>query len=212
MKSNVAVTRIVANKTKEDLKVRVKGKLDQDTYIDSLNTQVTRLEDEIALTEAQLKAQKEQSAHADKMIRETSDALDKLASEQKRLVQQWNSSVVALGRRDQALSVATKAIRKVQDAIKDLENENARLQRDIATLQETNESMKVAKDRLDNEIVFTENNVTKVRSNLGALSEKFEMLRETLKNTNQEENELVIAASKIESEISTVNHTCKLLI
>ena len=58
-------------------------------------------------------------------------------------------------------SVGTKAIRKVQDAIKDLKYENARLQRDIATLQETNESMKVAKDRLDNEIVFMENNVTK---------------------------------------------------
>ena len=51
--------------------------------MDSLNTQVIRLEDEIALPEAQLKAQKEQSTNADKMIRETSGALDQLASEQK---------------------------------------------------------------------------------------------------------------------------------
>ena len=212
MKSEVAVTRTVANKSKEDLKVQAKSKFDQDTYIDSLNRQVTRLEDDVSLTEAQLKAQKEQSVDADTMIRETSGALDKLATEQRRLVQQWNSSVVALGRRDQALSVATKALRKVQDSIEDLENENARLERDIDSLQESNESMSVSKDRLDNEIVFTENNITKVQSNLASLSEQFGMLQETLKHSSQEEKTLSLAVSKIESEIATVNHKCELLI
>ena len=212
MKSEVAITRTVANKTKEDLKVRAKDKVDQDTYIDSLNTQVTRLEDDIALTESQLVAQKEQSADANNMIRETTNALDKLASEQKRLVQQWNSSVVALGRRDQALAVATKALRKVQDSIMDLENENTRLERDIVSLQETNDGMKVSRDRLDNEIVYTERNITTIQENLATLSEQFELLQETLKATNKEEKALVSAVSKIESEITTVNHKCELLI
>ena len=212
MKSEVSATRTAANKTKDDLKARAKSKLDQDVYIDGLNVQVTRLEDEIALTDAQLRAQKEQSAEADDMIRETSAALDQLASEQKRLVQQWNSSVVALGRRDQALSAATRALRKVQDSIRDLENENIRLERDIRVLQESNESTKVSNDRLDNEIVFIENNTTKVRSNLAALSEKFEMLQEALKQTGQEEAAVASATSKIETEISSVNHKCELLI
>jgi len=212
MKSEVAITRTVANKTKEDLKVRAKDKVDQDTYIDSLNTQVTRLEDDIALTESQLRAQKEQSADANNMIRETTNALDKLASEQKRLVQQWNSSVVALGRRDQALAVATKALKKVQDSIIDLENENTRLERDLVSLQETNDSMKVSRDRLDNEIVYTERNVTTIQENLATLSQQFELLQETLKATNKEEKALVSAVSKILSEITTVNHKCELLI
>ena len=212
MKSEVAITRTVATKTKEELKAQAKSKLDQDIYIASLDSQVTKLEDEIALTESQLRAQKEQSIDADKMIRETSGALDKLASEQKRLVQQWNSSVVALGRRDHALSAATNALRKVQDSIKDLENENTRLERDVETLQESNESMKTSVDRLDSEISFTDTNITKVQSNLASLSERFEMLQETVKNTNKEEKVLALAASKIESEISTVNHKCELLI
>ena len=212
MKSEVAITRTVATKTKDDLKARTKSKVDQDTYIDSLNTQVTRLEDDITLTEAQLRAQREQSADANNMIRETSDALDKLAREQKRLVQQWNSSVVALGRRDQALSVATQALRRVQDSIRDIENENARLERDIASLHESNGSRKISRDRLDNEIVFTETNITKVQSNLDSLSEKFEILQQTLKNTHQEEKSLVSMVSKIESEITTANHKCELLL
>ena len=212
MKSDVAVTRTVASKTGKDLKARAKGKLDQDSYIDSLNRQVTRLEDEIALTDAQLRAQKEQSADAEKMIRETNVALEKLGSEQKRLVQQWNASVVALGRRDQALSVATKALKKVQDFVKDLEKENSRLERDTTALQESNGSMKVLRDRLDNEIAFIQNNITKVESNLVSLSERFEMLQETLKNTHQEEQALVSSVSKIESEISSANHKCELLI
>ena len=44
-----------------------------------------------------------------------------LLGEQKELVQQWNTSVVALGRRDQALYAAAKALRKVQYSIKDIE-------------------------------------------------------------------------------------------
>lgn len=212
MKSEVAVTRTVANKTEEDLKAKAKDKLTQDNYIDSLNSQVTRLEDEIALTEAQLKAQKEQSAESDKMIRETSNALEKLASEQRRLVQQWNSSVVALGRRDQALSAATNALKKVQDSIKDLESENARFRRDIEVLEEDNENLRTIGTRLDNEIIFTESNIAKVHSNLGTLSEKFELLQESLKNTVQDEQEVDADIKKIESEMVTVSQKCELLI
>ena len=212
MKSDVAITRTVASKTGKDLKVRAKGKLDQDTYIDNLNRQVTRLEDEIALTEAQLRAQKEQSADAEKMIRETNIALEKLGGEQKRLVQQWNASVVALGRRDQALSVATKALKKVQDYVKDLEKETAILDRDTADLQESNAGMKVLRDRLTNEIAFIQNNITNVQSSLVSLSERFEMLQETLKNAHQDEAALVSAISNIESEISSANRKCELLI
>ncbi len=212
MKSEVSVTRTVANKTGEDLRARAKDKLDQDAYIDGLNRQVTRLEDEIALAEAQLCAQKEQSDAVDTMIRETSGALNALASEQKRLVQQWNTSVVALGRRDQALNAATKALRKVQDSVKDMENENSRLERDIASLRESYDGIIVSRDRLYNEIVFVENNTAKVQSNLVALSETFTMLQEALKNANQEEKALASAVSKIESEISTLNYKCELLI
>lgn len=212
MKSEVAITRTVASKTGKDLKVRAKGKLDQDSYIDNLNRQVTRLEDEIALTDAQLQAQKEQSTDAEKMIRETKIALEKLGSEQKRLVQQWNTSVVALGRRDQALSVATKALKKLQDSVKDLESEIARLDRDTAALQESNTGMKVLRDRLDNEIAFIQINITNVQSSIVSLSERFEMLQEALKNAHQEEKELVSVVSKIESEISSASHKCELLI
>ena len=212
MKSDVAITRTVASKTGKDLKVRAKGKLDQDTYIDNLNRQVTRLEDEIALTEARFRAQKEQSADAEKMIRETNIALEKLGSEQKRLVQQWNTSVVALGRRDQALSVAMKALKKVQDYVKDLEKESAILDRDTAALQESNAGMKVLRDRLNNEIAFIQNNITNVQSSLVSLSERFEMLQETLKNAHQDEAALVSAISNIESEISSANRKCELVI
>lgn len=212
MKSEVAITRTVANKTEEDLKAKARDKLTQDNYIDSLNSQVTRLEDEIALTEAQLKAQKEQSVESDKMIRETSNALEKLAGEQRRLVQQWNSSVVALGRRDQALSAATNALKKVQDSIKDLESENARFKRDIEALEQENEGLRTIGDRLDNEIIFTESNIAKVQSNLGSLSEKYELLQEMLQNTIKDEQEVDTDIKKIQSEMVSVSQKCELLI
>lgn len=97
IKSEVAATRTMASKTKDDVKSRAKVKLEQDLYIDNLTRQATRLEDEIAATESQLAAQKEQSADADEMIRETSAAIDKLASEQKRLVQQVCDNPIRCG-------------------------------------------------------------------------------------------------------------------
>eukprot|EP00804_Cyclotella_cryptica_P004250 CCRYP_016797-RA/>CCRYP_016797-RA protein AED:0.28 eAED:0.23 QI:0/0/0/1/1/1/2/0/903 len=212
MKSEAAVTRTVANKTGEDFKVKANDKLAQDKYVDSLNCQVTRLEDEIALIDAQLHAQKEQSAGSRKMIRDTSGALEKLASEQRRLVQQWNSSVVALGRRDQALLAATNALGKVQVSMKDLGNENVRFKRDIDTLHEDNESLKTIGDRLDNEISFAESNIAKLKLNIGNLSENFEMLQESLKNTIQADNDIAVDIKMIESETASVTHKCGLLI
>eukprot|EP00986_Skeletonema_menzelii_P015021 scaffold10836_cov128-Skeletonema_menzelii.AAC.1 len=212
MKSEVAATRTMAKKKKGDLKAQAKRKLSQDTYIDGLNAQVTRLEDDIALTEAQLRAQKEQSADANKMIRDTNSALEKLAAEQKRLVQQWNSSVNALGRRDQALAAATKELKRVQDSIRDLEGENMRLQRDIQAQHESNEAIKVSRNRFDDEIVATEQSIHNVDTNVEVLEEKFKSCQEKLKDTKQQEKELESAVSKLESEISTANKRCERLI
>jgi len=212
MKSEVAATRTMAKKKKEDLKAQAKRKLTQDTYIDGLNAQVTRLEDDIALTEAQLRAQKEQSAEANKMIRDTNSALEKLAAEQKRLVQQWNSSVNALGRRDQALAAATKELKKVQDSIRDLEGENTRLQRDLQTQHESNEALKASKNRLDDNVVATEQSIQNIDTNVQDLEGNFKSLQEKLKNTKHQEKELETAISKLESEISTTNKRCERLI
>lgn len=212
MKSEVAATRTMAKKKKEDLKAQAKRKLSQDTYIDGLNAQVTRLEDDIALTEAQLRAQKEQSAEANKMIRDTNSALEKLAAEQKRLVQQWNSSVNALGRRDQALAAATKELKKVQDSISDLEGENTRLQRDLQTQHESNEALKASKNRLDDNVVATEQSIQNIDTNVQDLEGNFKSLQEKLKNTKHQEKELETAISKLESEISTTNKRCERLI
>ena len=212
MKSEVAATRTMAKKKKEDLKAQAKRKLSQDTYIDGLNAQVTRLEDDIALTEAQLRAQKEQSAEANKMIRDTNSALEKLAAEQKRLVQQWNSSVNALGRRDQALAAATKELKKVQDSIRDLEGENTRLQRDLQTQHESNEALKASKNRLDDNVVATEQSIQNIDTNVQDLEGNFKSLQGKLKNTKHQEKELETAISKLESEISTTNKRCERLI
>lgn len=212
MKSEVAVTRTMAKKNTEDLKAQAKRKLSQDTYIDELNAQVTRLEDDIALTEAQLQAQKEQSADANKMIRETNAAVEKLTAEQKRLVQQWTASVKALGRRDQALAAATKELKRVQDSIRDLEGENMRLQRDIQAQKENNENTKVSLTRLDEDIVSVEESIKSVETNVNVLSDNFKVLQQKLKNTKQQEKELGSEVSKLKSEIITANQKCERLI
>ena len=118
-KKEVAITKCAASKAEETVKGAEKGKEAQDLYIDELNRQIKNLVTELALVTEELILQEKETEESDAMIKEMSLELEDLSSEKKRLVQQWNSAVMALGRRDQALTAAAKAVKKVQNAAKD---------------------------------------------------------------------------------------------
>ena len=56
--------------------------------------------------------QEKETEESDAMIKEMSLELEDLSSEKKRLLQQWNSAIMALGRSDQALTAAAKAVKR----------------------------------------------------------------------------------------------------
>lgn len=74
--SQVAVSKREAFKTEEDITRLEREKQSQDLLIDKLNEQIKQLEDKIALTLAQLDAQKQETAFAGKTLSEAGSEME----------------------------------------------------------------------------------------------------------------------------------------
>lgn len=211
IQDEVAVTRRAASKVEETVKGLEKEKSSQDVYIDSLNQQIKRLEADVHLSEEQLAQKKQHSSQADMVLKDTLADLEALASEKKQLVQDWNSSVIAVRRRDQALTAAKKALEESSDKVKDHETELSGLKNDIIATQEELELKKFTKNKLENECKFINTEISKKKRNLESMSEHYEILSKTIVNTNEEENKVKRNIKHLEAEKASVSQTIELI-
>ena len=82
-----------------------KGKKEQDLLIDHLHQQVRTQEQQIAIYTQQYEAQKRESRAAKEMLAGAEAEMEGIHFEKKQLTAQWQSSLIATQRRDQALRV-----------------------------------------------------------------------------------------------------------
>jgi len=211
MKSEIAVTKRATRKVDEDMKNLEKRKLSQDFYIDSLNEQIRRLEEDIALSEAQLTVQLGQTNEAKEMLQETVEELDRIAFEKKQLVLQWKSSLVALARRDEALSVAKGVLKDTLSATRDAEVETEGIRREIKKAVEEHESLLSLRNRLDTEAKSIEEATLKLRAEHQETLSEYDMLEKSLINANEREAQAHSLANSISSKMSSVNNSIDLV-
>lgn len=200
-KNEAAISRRAASKAEETVAGLQKGKMKQDLYIDSLNERIKSLEKDTHLTEKELSIQKNLTADADKVIQETVQDLKELIIEKKYLVQQWDSSILALGRRDQALNAVSKSLKKVEDTTKDHKGEIKYLIREIKKDTEEIETMVLTRDRLQNEAKFIEEELNKIGLKQESSAERFEILSNAMAKTLEEEALIQKETKKNQSEI-----------
>ena len=206
IKGEVAITRTVASKAGENVREMEKDKQAQDIYIDGLYEQVRRLEADVTLTDAQLKAQKEQTDEANKMIQQTNASLEVLVFEKKQLVQQWRSSVLALNRRDQALAAAAKALKESQSRSKDYAGEMQSLQTKLTQAQMDKENMSLTNHKLESEAGYLKQQIEKAQSDHESAQEEYELLEKALAATNKDEDKVQSSIRKLENEMESINH------
>lgn len=211
MKSEIAVSKRAARKVDEDTKNLEKSKLSQDFYIDGLNEQIRRIEDDVSLSEAQLKVQLGQTNEAKEMLLETVEELDRIAFEKKQLVLQWKSSLVALARRDEALSVAKGVLKETLSATRDAEAETEGLRREMKKAAEEHESLTSLRSRFDTEAKVIEEATSKLRIEHQHALSKYEMLEKSLANANEREALARSEANLLRSKMSSVNNSINLV-
>ena len=205
-KNEVAVTKRVASKAGETVKGTEKGKEAQDIYIDGLNQQLKQLETDTKWVNKQLGIQRKQTEETNGVIKEMAVDLEVLSSEKKQLVQQWNSAILALGRRDQALAAATKAVKKAQDITKDHESELTGLKRGAFNLSLEIDKGVFDRNRIESEMKFIEDNFTKAQSSQVSLAAQFEMMSKIISKTHGDQVQEDRTAKKHLSDVAALTH------
>ena len=200
-KNEAAITKRAASKAEENVKELQKGKVTQDYYIDSLCERVKSLEQDAKLSQEQLLIQRKLTSDAEKVVKETVVDLDTLIFEKKQLVQQWDSSIIALGRRDQALTAASNALKKAQNTIKDHESEILVLNRETKSMNNEKENMVLMRNRIESEITFLEEEIRKAESDQESMAEHYEMISKAITTSSTEEDAMAKIVKKKESEI-----------
>jgi len=210
MKGEIAVTRRATYKAEENVKDLEKNKASQDLFIDNLNERIKKLQSEISLSEAQLAAQETQTNEAKAMLSETGAEMELISFEKKQLMQQWKSSIIALKRRDEALSAATTALKDAQTSTKDYDTEIDGLKREILKAQTINETCISVKDRLESESKYVDESIAAMKAEREAIQARYAMLKRSLESTNAEEKVVVVKANTIASEIKIVKHNVEM--
>lgn len=206
VKSEIAVTKRHADKAEEAVKELEKGKQEQDTYIDSLNEQIKRLESDVSLTDERIDLQEQETAESKALLQETFAELDQLIVEKKFLVQQWKSSIVALNRRDEALSLAEKDLKEAISKSKEYKTEAAGLEKEINNAKAKNETLNSSKEKFENELKFLEETILNLEEEKEILSQKYEMLQQSITRTSEEESAIQSRTKKIQRDIASINY------
>lgn len=203
-KNEASISKRVASKAEENVKSLQKGKLQQDLYIDSIHERVKSLEQDTNLTEKQFLIQNKLTTDADKVIKETMVDLEGLVFEKKQLVQQWDLSILALGRRDQALTAATNALRKVENSTKDRRIELIGINREIKDLNIEQETMSLTRNKLQSESKFIEEELGKIELEQESIAGRFEIISKAMSKTLEEEGTIEKVIKRKKSEIASL--------
>lgn len=184
-KNEISISKTVAEKTKEVFEEIQKEKEAQDIYLDSLSEQIHQYEKQIYLTKEQLKVQNVQTTEADSMIKAITIDLEELVSEKKKLLQQWNSSLFALGQRDQALGATVKEFNKTEEAIRMSAVENKQLEKDIKRLKTFQDTLMLTRKKLQKEIDHMGIEVEKILSAKESNEEAIDLLSKSVDDTRE---------------------------
>merc|ERR550514_284637 len=178
MKNEIAVTRRATYKAEENVAGLEKQKKNQDMYIDSLNEQVKKLGEQIAVHEGSVGGQRKETEEAHKMLAETQHEMELIAFEKKQLTQQWKSSLIQLTKRDEALAAAQRTLREAQMEARDHDTEI--------------------------EGATREEQITKMRAERDALADQYNLLQRSMGQTDEEEKKVDGLAAQLKQQVDQI--------
>jgi coiled-coil domain-containing protein 40 len=204
VKSEIAVTRRAAYKTEQSIQELEKNKQVQDTYADNLTKQIKTLQQQIAMYSGQLGTQQKETEEAASVLLETAKELDLIANEKKQLMMQWKAALSGLSRRDEALAQASETLQAAESAVHDYDVEIDGVKRQIQKEQERHESLSGMRDRLENDLIWVEENLSKMVIERDQLQERYTLMKKSLSQTDTDNKKLDSIAKQLASEEETI--------
>merc|ERR1719356_689678 len=192
MKAEIQERRRATYKAEDDIKSKEKVKIKQDILIDKMNEDVKRLNEQKALLDAQLAAQKQETEAATQTLREAGKEMEAIEFEKRQLSSQGKSSLLGMQRRDEALGDVLKAMEQLAEEELAIDNELAGLKNSTRHEQERNEQLTALKDRNDKE-------------EREKLMENFTMLKQTMDQHTQETQQFKVQLKQQEMQQATMD-------
>ncbi|PIK45458.1 hypothetical protein BSL78_17690, partial [Apostichopus japonicus] len=182
-----------------------------DLYVDRLTENVDKLREQIALYEAQCQAQNEETKAAKEALFEARSEIESIELEKKQLLQQWNSSLIGMKRRDEAHSAMNEALSQQRQQIQSLQTEIEGYKKSIQKEQENNETLTLMLQKNEIDINSMRKQITTSQTKQEQLKQEYgaysRMLHETEQNLNRATtdktlrlNELVALRKQTERE------------
>ncbi|XP_063694367.1 coiled-coil domain-containing protein 40-like isoform X3 [Bolinopsis microptera] len=148
MHNDINITKRAASKAMEDINKAEYKKYLQDLYVDRTVEQVDKLTQEIAMYDAQGQAQKQETEGMQELLSEASLELEAVLLEKKKLLQQWQTSLIGMQRRDEAKAAMNKAVDLQREKIQSMETELNGYRKSIINEQQRNEQLTMLHNKL----------------------------------------------------------------
>nr|DBA27919.1 TPA: hypothetical protein GDO54_008360 [Pyxicephalus adspersus] len=183
--SDISVMKRAVQKTEAE---RIQAELEkkkQDMFVDRLTREADRLREQIALYEAQLAAQREDTKAAREAVAEANMEIEAIGLEKKQLLQQWNSSLIGMTRRDEAYSAIREALSLAQQELRSMDTEIESYKKSVTKEEERNEKLAFMINRAESDAAMSKKLITQCQARQEALRVEFSTYMRTLQETEQ---------------------------
>ncbi|XP_041363110.1 coiled-coil domain-containing protein 40-like [Gigantopelta aegis] len=185
VRGDIAVMRRAAEKVESEVTKAEVEKQMQDLYVDRLVERVDRLKEEIAMFEAQITAQAEETKVARDALMEANMEIEAIGLEKKQLFQQWSSSLIGMRRRDEAHSAMQEALSEQQRLILSLQTEIEGYKKSINKEQEQNERLCLILSKTERDIETVKKQLTQCQAKHDALKSEYTTFSRMMYETEQ---------------------------
>jgi len=197
VRGDIQVMRRAAEKADSELTQAEFDKQRQDMLVNRLEERADQLRQEINMYKMQTKAQKSETNAIREQITEAKTEIESIEYEKKQLYQQWNTSLIGLRRRDDALIIAKESLAENRKKVRNLDTEIEGYKRSVQDEEDKNEKNTVLLNRVEHDIEQTKKKIGEAKKEQAQLQQKQASYSRILS-----ENEATLARSH--GEMSTL--------
>lgn len=183
LKSDIAVTKRTTHAAENAVSRLEKEKADQDKLIDTMQEQLKSFHQQLSVLEAQLEAQRRETRAANDTLAEALAEMENIRFEQKQLHQQWDASVAAMRKRDLALEATETALSEQNEQSMNIDAELRGLRKAIQSEEEQGETRMGVLKKVEGEAELVQRNIRQMRDKRKKMTEAVEKLQQQLLET-----------------------------
>ncbi|KAI2663476.1 Coiled-coil domain-containing protein 40 [Labeo rohita] len=204
LRSDVKAIINASHKAQKERTQAEEHKHQQDLYVERLTKHVEKLSEQISLYEVQIIAQTEQTKAAKDALSEAQLELDSVVFERRQLLQQWNSSLLMMKRRDETYNTMQEELRLASDQVHSLDTEIEGYKKSITQEEEQNERLTLRLNRAQNDSTASRKLITHSQNHQEVLQAQYSTYTRMLQETEKTLSTLLVDHEVRQSELKAL--------